>query len=202
MDERTLEYLRLTGRPAERIALVEAYCKENMLWHDPDEEPTYSQVVELDLGDVVPSLAGPRRPQDRVPLSEAKQSFLGQLEGFGVEYEGADEAIAETFPASDPTAGQAPGGEEPRAAPSPLAVAEPQRHRVPVRGADYEIEHGSVVIAAITSCTNTSNPQVMVGAGLLAKKAVERGLRAKPWVKTSLAPGSKVVTEYYERRRA
>jgi aconitate hydratase len=198
VDDRTLEYLRLTGRPAERIALVEAYCKENMLWHDPDEEPTYSVVVELDLGDVEPSLAGPRRPQDRVPLSEAKTSFLGQLETFGVEYEGQDEALAETFPASDPTSEQSPGAEEARAAPSPLAVAEPQRHRVPVRGTDYEVEHGSVVIAAITSCTNTSNPQVMVGAGLLAKKAVERGLRAKPWVKTSLAPGSKVVTEYYD----
>src|SRR5215217_4440493 len=198
VDERTLDYLRLTGRPAERIALVEAYCKENMLWHDPEEEPTYSQVVELDLGDVEPSLAGPRRPQDRVPLSEAKPSFLAQLESFGVEYEGSDEALADTFPASDPTAEQAPGGGEPRAAPSPVAVAEPQRHRVPVRGTDYEIEHGSVVIAAITSCTNTSNPQVMVGAGLLAKKAIERGLRAKPWVKTSLAPGSKVVTEYYD----
>jgi aconitate hydratase len=198
VDEQTLDYLRLTGRPGERIALVEAYCKENMLWHDPEEEPAYSQVVELDLGDVVPSLAGPRRPQDRVPLTDAKTSFLAQLETFGIAYEGHDEAVADTFPASDPTAEQAPGGEEPRAAPSPVAVAEPQRHRVPVRGADYEIEHGSVVIAAITSCTNTSNPQVMVGAGLLAKKAVELGLKQKPWVKTSLAPGSKVVTEYYE----
>jgi aconitate hydratase len=198
VDEQTLDYLRLTGRPEERIALVEAYCKENMLWHDPDQEPAYSQVVELDLGDVEPSLAGPRRPQDRVPLADAKMSFLAQLETFGVAYEGHDEAVAETFPASDPTAEQAPGGEEPRAAPSPVAVAEPQRHRVPVRGTDYYIEHGSVVIAAITSCTNTSNPQVMVGAGLLAKKAVELGLKQKPWVKTSLAPGSKVVTEYYE----
>jgi aconitate hydratase len=199
VDEQTLEYLRLTGRSAEWVALVEAYCKENMLWHDPSEEPTYSQIVELDLGDVEPSLAGPRRPQDRVPLQEAKGSFLGQLETFGVEYEGYDEAVAETFPASDPTAEQAPGGEVQRAAPASLAVAQPQRRRVRVRGADYEIEHGSVVIAAITSCTNTSNPQVMVGAGLLAKKAVERGLRRKPWVKSSLAPGSKVVTEYYDQ---
>jgi aconitate hydratase len=198
VDQQTLDYLRLTGRPDERIALVEAYCKENMLWHDPEEEPTYSRVVELDLGDVEPSLAGPRRPQDRVPLADAKSSFLSQLETFGVEYEGHDEAIADTFPASDPTVEQAPGGEEPRAAPSPVAVAEPHRRRVPVRGADYELEHGSVVIAAITSCTNTSNPQVMVGAGLLAKKAVELGLKQKPWVKTSLAPGSKVVTEYYD----
>jgi aconitate hydratase len=199
VDEQTLAYLRLTGRSAERIALVEAYCKENLLWHDPTEQPTYSEVVELDLGDVEPSLAGPRRPQDRVPLRDAKPSFLSQLESFGVAYEGHDEAIAETFPASDPTVEQAPGGEEPRAAPSPVAVAEPQRHRVAVRGTDYAIEHGSVVIAAITSCTNTSNPQVMVGAGLLAKKAVEKGLTRKPWVKSSLAPGSKVVTEYYDR---
>jgi aconitate hydratase len=198
VDEQTLDYLRLTGRPGERIALVEAYCKENMLWHDPEEEPAYSQVVELDLGDVEPSLAGPRRPQDRVALTDAKTSFLAQLETFGIAYEGQDEAVAETFPASDPTAGQAPGAEEPEPAPSPVAVAEPRRRRVRVRGADYELEHGSVVIAAITSCTNTSNPQVMVGAGLLAKKAVELGLKQKPWVKTSLAPGSKVVTEYYE----
>jgi aconitate hydratase len=199
VDEQTLVYLRLTGRKPERIALVEAYCKENLLWHDPSEEPTYSQVVELDLGDVEPSLAGPRRPQDRVPLRDAKTSFLSQLESFGIEYEGHDQAVAETFPASDPTVEQAPGAEEAAPAPSPVAVAQPQRHRVPVSGTDYSIEHGSVVIAAITSCTNTSNPQVMVGAGLLAKKAVERGLTRKPWVKSSLAPGSKVVTEYYER---
>jgi aconitate hydratase len=198
VDEQTLDYLRLTGRPEERIALAEAYCKENMLWHDPAEEPAYSQVVELDLGDVEPSLAGPRRPQDRVPLTAAKESFLAQLETFGVDYEGYDEGVAETFPASDPTAEQTPGAEEPEPAPSPVAVAEPRRRRVPVRGTDYELEHGSVVIAAITSCTNTSNPQVMVGAGLLAKKAVELGLKQKPWVKTSLAPGSKVVTEYYD----
>jgi aconitate hydratase len=199
VDRQTIDYLRLTGRPDERIALVEAYCKENQLWHDPEAEPAYTQVVELDLADVEPSLAGPRRPQDRVPLDEAKQSFLAQLESFGIAYEGHDEAVAETFPASDPTAEQSPGGEEPRAAPSPVAMAEPQRHRVPVSGTDYELEHGSVVIAAITSCTNTSNPQVMVGAGLLAKKAVEAGLTRKPWVKSSLAPGSKVVTEYYDR---
>jgi aconitate hydratase len=201
VDEVTLDYLRLTGRSPERIALVEAYCKENMLWHDPGEEATYSQVCELDLDDVEPSLAGPRRPQDRVPLALAKQSFLGQLESFGVDYANAthDKALADTFPASDPTSEQAPGGEELPDPPVPVAVAEPERHRVPVRGSDYEIEHGSVVIAAITSCTNTSNPQVMVGAGLLAKKAVERGLQRKPWVKSSLAPGSKVVTRYYEQ---
>jgi aconitate hydratase len=202
VDQITLDYLRLTGRSPERIALVEAYCKENMLWHEPSEPATYSQIVELDLGDVEPSLAGPRRPQDRVPLRLAKESFLSQLETFGVDYPNAtyDKAVADTFPASDPTSEQAPGGERlPEAPIVPVAVAEPQHHRVPVRGADYELDHGSVVIAAITSCTNTSNPQVMVGAGLLARNAVERGLERKPWVKSSLAPGSKVVTKYYEQ---
>src|SRR5215211_4603051 len=201
VDDVTLEYLRLTGRSAERIALVEAYCKANMLWHDPNEEATYSQVCELDLGDVEPSLAGPRRPQDRVPLAQAKASFLAQLESFDVDYTNgsSDKAVADTFPASDPTTEQAPGGAELPGVPVPVAVAEPQRRSVPVRGADYELEHGSVVIAAITSCTNTSNPQVMVGAGLLAKNAIERGLQRKPWVKSSLAPGSKVVTRYYEQ---
>jgi len=201
VDNQTLDYLRLTGRSRERIALVEAYCKENMLWHDPAEEATYSQVVELNLGDVEPSLAGPRRPQDRVPLRQAKQSFLAQLESFGVDYlnDTYDKAVADTFPASDPTTEQAPGGEQRPDAPIPVAVAEPERHRVSVGDTNYSIEHGSVVIAAITSCTNTSNPQVMVAAGLLAKHAVERGLDRKPWVKSSLAPGSKVVTRYYEQ---
>jgi aconitate hydratase len=203
VDEITLQYLRLTGRPEDRIALVEAYCKENMLWHDPEHEPTYSQVVELDLGEVEPSLAGPRRPQDRVPLREAKASFCAALPTFGVEYEDSDQAVAETFPASDPTTEQGPGHAPAHAAPSvPLApVAEKPRSAVDctVDGERFELDHGSVVIAAITSCTNTSNPQVMLGAGLLAKKAVELGLERKPWVKSSLAPGSKVVTEYYER---
>jgi len=204
VDEQTLEYLRLTGRSDERVALVEAYCKENMLWHEPGEAPTYSQIVELDLSTVVPSLAGPRRPQDRVPLSHAKSAFLDTLGTFGVENRltngSPDKALADTFPASDPTTEQAPGGSpEPEPDSVPVAVAGPGHTRVPVAGADYELEHGSVVIAAITSCTNTSNPQVMVAAGLLAKKAVERGLQRKPWVKSSLAPGSKVVTEYYDR---
>jgi aconitate hydratase A / 2-methylisocitrate dehydratase len=205
VDEETIKYLELTGRPAERIELVEAYCRENMLWHDPNHHPTYSQVVELDLADVEPSLAGPRRPQDRVPLTDAKESFLGALETFGVGYGNAeDEALDETFPASDPTALQEPGSHEvepdPAPSPSPTAVVEHGDAVVPVEldGERFELEHGAVVIAAITSCTNTSNPQVMVGAGLLAKKAVERGLTRKPWVKSSLAPGSKVVTEYYE----
>ena len=202
VDDLTLSYLRLTGRSEDQVALVEAYCRENMLWHEPGEEPTYSQVVELDLATVVPSLAGPRHPQDRVPLSHAKTAFLDSLGTFGVDNPltngSADKALADTFPASDPTTEQAPGGDAGQPDATPVAVAGPGRTSVAV-GEDYELEHGSVVIAAITSCTNTSNPQVMVGAGLLAKKAVERGLQRKPWVKSSLAPGSKVVTEYYDR---
>src|SRR3954470_669123 len=202
VDDVTLAYLRLTGRSDERIALTEAYCKENLLWHEPSEHPTYSQVVELDLGAVEPSIAGPRRPQDRVPLGEAKQSFIDALDTFGVDYTNGshDKAVADTFPASDPTTEQQPGGEpEPEPDRAPAHTATVERKRVPVRGEDYALEHGSVVIAAITSCTNTSNPSVMIGAGLLAKKAVEKGLTRKPWVKSSLAPGSKVVTDYYER---
>jgi len=202
VDDLTLEYLRLSGRPAERIALVEAYCKENMLWHDPSEEPTYSQVVELDLSSIEPSIAGPRRPQDRVPLRVSKSAFLGSLESFGVDYGNGthDKDVADTFPASDPPGEMSPGAKPlPDEDPAPVSTIQPTRRRVQVEGADYELEHGSVVIAAITSCTNTSNPQVMIGAGLVAKKAVELGLRRKPWVKSSLAPGSKVVTEYFER---
>jgi aconitate hydratase len=202
VDDLTLTYLKLTGRPAERVALVEAYCKENMLWHDPSEEPTYSQVVELDLSTVEPSLAGPRRPQDRVPHSQAKESFLEALTTFGVDYTNGtqDKDVADTFPASDPTGESQPGAKPlPDRDPAPVATMEPGRHSVAVAGQDYELEHGSVVIAAITSCTNTSNPQVMIAAGLLAKKAVEKGLSRKPWVKSSLAPGSRVVTEYYEK---
>jgi aconitate hydratase len=199
VDQVTLDYLKLTGRSPERIALVEAYCKENMLWHDASDHATYSQVVELDLGDVEPSLAGPRRPQDRVPLARAKQSFLETLGSFGVDYANGDHAVADTFPASDPTTEQQPAGER-LPEESPVATApSPGHHRTPVAGEDYELDHGSVVIAAITSCTNTSNPQVMVAAGLLARNALERGLQRQPWVKSSLAPGSKVVTRYYEQ---
>jgi aconitate hydratase len=201
VDNVTLDYLRLTGRSAERVALVEAYCKENLLWHDPSDAPTYSQVVELDLGDVEPSVAGPRRPQDRVSLADAKREFLSALGSFGVDYANGshDRAVADTFPASDPTTEQQPAGEELPDELSVVTAVAPSHHRVPVHGADYELDHGSVVIAAITSCTNTSNPQVMVAAGLLARNAVERGLRRRPWVKSSLAPGSKVVTRYYEK---
>jgi aconitate hydratase A / 2-methylisocitrate dehydratase len=205
VDDETLKYLRLTGRKEEHVALVEAYCKENSLWHQPDHEPEYSQVVELDLSQVEPSLAGPRRPQDRVPLREAKQSFVDSLQTFGVDYgNGHDEAVAESFPASDPPSTTDPGHGNPYPAThvdvGGVAVAvRPQSVTVAMEGEEFELEHGAVVIAAITSCTNTSNPQVMIGAGLLAKNAVERGMRRKPWVKTSLAPGSKVVTEYYEQ---
>jgi aconitate hydratase len=205
VDAETLRYLRLTGRDDQRLALVEAYCKENGLWHEPSVDPIYSQIVELDLSSVEPSLAGPRRPQDRVPLRVAKQSFLEALETFGVDYGNAhDEAVAETFPASDPLATSVPGHEESSAESGVRVTAaaladRPVGVEVQLGGEAVVLEHGAVVIAAITSCTNTSNPAVMVGAGLLAKKAVERGLRRKPWVKTSLAPGSKVVTEYYDK---
>src|SRR5438034_2342989 len=205
VDAETLRYLRLTGRPDERIALVEAYCKENALWHDPEDPPTYSQIVDLDLSTVEPSLAGPRRPQDRVPLREAKEAFLDTLPTFGVDYGNShDEAVAESFPASDPVASAAPGHEpataEAAATVSSAALLDAQAGvEVTLDEGTFELEHGSVVIAAITSCTNTSNPAVMVAAGLLAKNAVERGLERKPWVKSSLAPGSKVVTQYYDK---
>ncbi len=206
VDEETLRYLRLTGRDEAQVELVEAYCRAQGLFHDPDATPEYSQIVELDLGDVEPSLAGPRRPQDRVPLTEAKASFLESLSSFGVPYGNGspDKAIADSFPASDPseltTPGHQPVPEEEVASPQP-AVATAERVAVSVSLGDetFELGHGAVVIAAITSCTNTSNPSVMVAAGLLAKNAVERGLDRKPWVKSSLAPGSRVVTEYYDK---
>ena len=161
IDEATIDYLRLTGRSAEQIALVEAYAREQGLWHDPSHEPVYSEYLELDVATVVPSLAGPKRPQDRVLLSESKSAFQAALEGYTKD---------------------------------PAAVVE-----TTIDGTPVEIGHGAVSIAAITSCTNTSNPYVMIGAGLVAKKAVEKGLSRKPWVKTTLGPGSKVVTDYYEK---
>jgi aconitate hydratase len=190
IDAETIRYLRFTGRPEDRVALVEAYAKEQGLWHDPDREPAYSETLELDLSTVVPSLAGPKRPQDRVPLSGAKNAWrhaVRDYAGNGARGAGVDEASAESFPASDvptPTHNGRPYQ------PTPVVLED---------GTRTEIDHGAVVIAAITSCTNTSNPSVMVAAALLAKKAVERGLTRKPWVKTSLAPGSKVVMDYYER---
>ena len=159
IDEVTLDYLRVTGRSEEQIELVEAYCKAQGLWHDPSVEPSYSEYLELDLSTVVPSIAGPKRPQDRVVLSESKQAFERDLKNY----------------------------------------ANSLHAPVPVKDKDYQLDHGAVTIASITSCTNTSNPSVMLAAGLLARNAVNAGLESKPWVKTSLAPGSKVVTEYYKK---
>ncbi|MDX6687195.1 MAG: aconitate hydratase, partial [Baekduia sp.] len=214
IDAETLRYMAFSGRPKELIDLVEAYAKEQGLWHDEHaEEPTFSDVVELDLSTVEPSLAGPKRPQDRIALSGAKEGFRASLaELLGADAQevahGHDEAIAETFPASDPPANGAPGHEpdphEPVSAPAVAAgtvLAEASDTAVPVAmdGQEFQLDHGHVVIAAITSCTNTSNPQVMIGAALLARNAVDRGLNRKPWVKTTLAPGSKVVMDYYDR---
>jgi aconitate hydratase len=214
IDAQTLRYLEFTGRPPELIALVEAYAKEQGLWHDPAAEPRYSERVELDLGTVVPSLAGPRRPQDRVALRDAKRGFRAALAEMAPQYEpdpdGPDEAVAETFPASDPPASMAGTTPHLNHDPAPAGWFEPDPagasgrpgRKEPVLLADgtaFDLDHGHVVIAAITSCTNTSNPSVMLAAGLLARNAVDRGLAAKPWVKTSLAPGSKVVMDYYER---
>ncbi|GAB7037334.1 MULTISPECIES: aconitate hydratase AcnA [Catenuloplanes] len=203
IDEQTIDYLKLTGRTEAQVALVEAYAKEQGLWLDVDAEPDYSEKLELDLSTIVPSLAGPKRPQDRVALNQAKASFRDALGNY-VQAEGhADEASEESFPASDPPAnGVQDEADKPHvfsaAAGADGRVSKPTRV-VGEDGAEFELDHGAVVIAAITSCTNTSNPQVMIGAALLAKKAVERGLTRKPWVKTTLAPGSKVVMDYYER---
>ena len=215
IDAETLRYLEFTGRPAEQIELVEAYAKAQGLWHDEhSEQPTFSETLTLDLGEVVPSIAGPKRPQDRISLSDSQQAFRRALDGYMPAQNGDDEALSGTFPASDPTATQEPsngeGGREAHAQPHATgggggggaAVRERAHTEVPVilaDGTQTMLAHGHVVIAAITSCTNTSNPSVMLGAGLLARNAVAKGLKSKPWVKTSLAPGSKVVTEYYER---
>jgi aconitate hydratase len=215
IDDVTLDYLRLTGRSDEAVALVEAYAKKQKLWHDASVEPTFSEYLELDLGTVVPSIAGPKRPQDRILLSEAKAQFEQDILNYAsigeetVEVEG-------TFPASDP--GTAPGVEHehvaeqgvshqheaehaesmllfsggPHPASKPVEVTTPDGQR-------YMLDNGAVTLAAITSCTNTSNPSVMIAAGLVARKARQKGLKQKPWVKTTLGPGSKVVTDYYEK---
>ncbi|MET8123932.1 aconitate hydratase [Micromonospora sp. NPDC005189] len=225
IDAETIRYLELTGRDAAQVALVEAYAKEQGLWHDPEIEPVYSERLELDLSTIEPSLAGPKRPQDRVPLGAAKTLFRSALTDYvaddsvgerdlkpGVPREElprgangpADEASAESFPASDPPANEfSDPADEPRDLET-AAVGSGGRATNPIRvtgadGVEYELDHGAVVIAAITSCTNTSNPQVMIGAALLARNAVDKGLTRKPWVKTTLAPGSKVVMDYYER---
>jgi aconitate hydratase len=207
VDAETIEYLKFTGRSAEQVALVEAYAKEQGLWHDPDVEPRYSETLELDLSTVVPSIAGPKRPQDRISLSDAKSSFRGVLGNYAKSEDTVDEASAESFPASDAPAYASPASNTEGQTSTPAPVTTPgNAHRraskptpVTIDGNTFELDHGAVAIAAITSCTNTSNPSVMIGAALLAKKAVERGLDRKPWVKTTLAPGSKVVMDYYER---
>ena len=211
IDRETLRYLDFTGRPPELIELVEAYAKEQGLWRDEHApEPRFSETLEIDLTAVTPCLAGPKRPQDRVPVDQAKVMFRAAL-GDSLPDPVAtpeDVAAALTFPASDPVAAaeSADGRGQPEAPlPAPPALPADQSRpfvRVPVRLADgttFDLDHGHVVIAAITSCTNTSNPYVMLGAGLLARNAVEKGLEVKPWVKTSLAPGSKVVSDYYDR---
>ncbi|OBH20226.1 aconitate hydratase [Mycolicibacter sinensis] len=207
VDGVTLDYLRLTGRSEHRIKLVEAYTKEQGMWHDPDNEPAYSQVLELDLGSVVPSIAGPKRPQDRIPLKLAPQTvcaLLGGAETTEQALSELDEASADSFPASDPIAfgdTSSPQG-RPRKPHSECVDGDWPSASVAVELADgtsTDINTGDVVIAAITSCTNTSNPSVMIGAALLARNAVDKGLSRKPWVKTTLAPGSRVVTDYYDR---
>jgi aconitate hydratase len=210
IDDETLRYLRFTGRSPEQVALVEAYAKEQRLWHDPSIEPVFSEHIELDLSTVEPAIAGPARPQDLIPLRQSKQMFCTSLVSSLPEPtmvpSSADESSAESFPASDPpAAGVTATAQEDTSAP-PIEVGAPTKgwpsRSTPVElsdGTRFHVDHGHVVIAAITSCTNTSNPSVMVAAGLLAKKAVELGLETKPWVKTTLAPGSKVVVDYYDR---
>ncbi len=209
VDAETLRYLDLTGRPTETIELVDAYAREQGMFHDENSpDPVFSDLLELDLGDVEPSIAGPKRPQDRVPLAQAKQAFLEAMGEFDPEAaeqmgNGRDEAIEESFPASDPPAEDHDDERgKPRRAGAGTATASHTSDAIAVTledGTEVELDHGRVVIAAITSCTNTSNPSVMIGAALLARNAVQRGLERKPWVKTSLAPGSTVVTDYLEQ---
>src|SRR4051794_20667376 len=204
IDDETVRYLQMTGRDEQQVALVEAYAKEQGLWHDPQAEPAYSETIELDLSTIVPSIAGPKRPQDRVSLSSAKDSFreaLGAYAGDGVEST-VDEGSAESFPASDAPSVTTGNGDQgaPHGAPAAAGAGRASNPATVSRdGQQFQVDHGAVVIAAITSCTNTSNPSVMIGAALVAKNAVDRGLASKPWVKTTLAPGSKVVMDYYER---
>ncbi|HJA03588.1 MAG TPA: aconitate hydratase AcnA [Candidatus Microbacterium stercoravium] len=204
VDDVTLDYLRLTGRDEEAVDLVEQYAKEQGLWHDPSNESKYSEYLELDLGTVVPSIAGPKRPQDRILLSEAKAQFEKDIVNYADPSTTDDLVDLESkhsFPASDP--GSVPGEEDPDTRPVHISsgasgVSKPVKVTSEA-GDRYVLDHGAVTLAAITSCTNTSNPSVMIAAGLLARKAREKGLKQKPWVKTTLGPGSKVVTDYYEK---
>ncbi|MCU1597310.1 MAG: acnA [Glaciihabitans sp.] len=208
IDDVTLDYLRLTGRDEEQVTLVEAYSKLQKLWHDPAVEPTFSEYLELDLGTVVPSIAGPKRPQDRVELSRAKSQFEIDLESYANDDDlsRVDASLEGTFPASDPsgftaqdeTSAHERSHTHAHAANAPKTASHPTEVKLE-SGEGFVLDHGAVAIAAITSCTNTSNPSVMLAAGLLARNASKKGLKSKPWVKTTLAPGSKVVTDYYEK---
>ncbi|WP_435198398.1 aconitate hydratase [Janibacter sp. GS2] len=209
IDDVTLDYLRLTGRSEQQVDLIEAYAKTQGMWLDPSVEPRFSEFLELDLSTVVPSIAGPKRPQDRISVSEAKEQFRGDLknyivDGNGIEKSSVDRELGDTFPASDAPSHDAleaseTAGQPSHSAPRNNGDRASQPTPVVIGGTEVEIDHGHVVIASITSCTNTSNPSVMMAAAMLAKNAVERGLQVKPWVKTSMAPGSKVVTSYYEK---
>ena len=208
IDAETINYLRLTGRTDEQLALVEAYAKTQGMWHDPDREPKFSEYLELDLSTVVPSIAGPKRPQDRIELTDAKNAFRKDIHNYVEENRPApettlDEAVEESFPASDSAALSFADDGAVDARPSAANGSHGRPSKpVVVRSAErgeFVLDHGAVVVAGITSCTNTSNPSVMLGAALLAKKAVEKGLTTKPWVKTNMAPGSQVVTDYYEK---
>jgi aconitate hydratase len=217
IDDVTLDYLRLTGRSEEQVALVEAYAKLQTLWHDASVEPVFSEYLELDLGTVVPSIAGPKRPQDRVILSSAKAQFEKDLNDYAsTTHSRVDASLEGTFPASDPigltsqdelsaheqaandVSHHHDGDRSSHASHAPSTVSKPSEVSMH-NGDHFTLDHGAVAIAAITSCTNTSNPSVMLAAGLLARNASKKGLKSKPWVKTTLAPGSKVVTDYYEK---
>ncbi|WP_028270819.1 aconitate hydratase AcnA [Arthrobacter sp. UNC362MFTsu5.1] len=206
IDDVTLDYLRLTGRSEENVALVESYAKEQGLWHDPSKEIKFSEYLELDLSTVVPSISGPKRPQDRIELTDAKEQFRKDIHNYvSIEDGSVDESLEESFPASDPpsfTHADSHTTETARvesAANGAHGRPSTPVHVVTADGREFELDHGAVSIASITSCTNTSNPSVMLAAALLARNAVDKGLAAKPWVKTSVAPGSKVVTDYYEK---
>ncbi|MEJ1116119.1 aconitate hydratase AcnA [Paenarthrobacter sp. CCNWLY172] len=206
IDDVTLEYLRLTGRSEANVALVEAYSKEQGLWHDPSRELRFSEFLELDLSTVVPSISGPKRPQDRIELTDAKEQFRKDIHNYvAIEDGSVDESLDESFPASDaPSFTHADSHTTETERVYSAANGAHGRPSSPVKvktadGREFELDHGAVSIASITSCTNTSNPSVMLAAALLARNAVDKGLTSKPWVKTSVAPGSKVVTDYYEK---